>query len=131
MKFACYVQIPLLSGWEAFATETQTKPYHLWLNPAGLRRANGDKAIDKPPSTLLFVKHMLFIFFLVVAGLSQISVDCQNELHGVKAEYIILLKSSVSGKFMKTGWEGYTVLHHVEIKLNSFFTSPSSNRHLL
>lgn len=39
-----------------FSTETQAKPYHLWLNPAGQSRANGDKTIDTPLSTLLFVK---------------------------------------------------------------------------
>lgn len=100
MKFTCYVQIPLLSGWEAFATEKQTKPYHLWLNPAGLSRANGDKTIDSPLSTPLFVKCMPFIF-LVVAGLSQILVICQNELHRVKADNIISLKC-----FIEAGWQG-------------------------
>lgn len=59
-----------------FSAETETKPYHLWLNPAGLSRANGDKTIDTPLSALLFVKYSLL--FWVVLGLSQISVKCQN-----------------------------------------------------
>lgn len=81
-----------------FSTETQTKPYHLWLNPAGPSRANGDKTIDTPLSTLLFVKYMLF--FSIVVSQSQISVGGQNEPYWVMLKILLCKKRLVSGKYL-------------------------------
>lgn len=64
MKYACYFQISLLSGWEAFQQRHNLNHISYgWTMPT-------------PLSTPLFVKYMLF--FWVVVGLSQISEDYRN-----------------------------------------------------